>query len=62
MRQWVICQIGIAPPTYKCLLQAMGRWKHAMFITIFNKGLLLIPAMLLLIRLMGLSGVIWVQP
>lgn len=63
MRQWIICQVGIcSTDLVNAFFQAMGRWKHAMFITFFNKGLLLIPVMLLLIRFMGLSGVIWVQP
>jgi Na+-driven multidrug efflux pump len=63
MRQWVICQIGVCSTALiNAFFQAMGKWKQAMFITLFNKGLLLIPVMLLLVRLMGLSGVIWVQP
>jgi putative MATE family efflux protein len=63
MRQWVICQIGVcSTDLINAFFQAMGKWKQAMFITLFNKGLLLIPVMLLLVRLMGLSGVIWVQP
>jgi putative MATE family efflux protein len=63
MRQWVICQIGLcSTDLINAFFQAMGKWKQAMFITFFNKGLLLIPVMLLLIKLIGMSGVIWVQP
>ncbi len=63
MRQWVVCQLGIcSTDLINAFFQAMGKWRQAMFVTFFNKGLLLIPVMLLLVRVMGLGGVIWVQP
>ena len=63
LRQWILCQFGIClADLVSSFFQAMGKWKHAMFLTVFNKGLLLTPVMLLLIALIGLPGVVWVQP
>jgi Na+-driven multidrug efflux pump len=44
------------------MFQAMGQWKQSMFLSIFRQGLLLIPLLILLNRVMGLYGLIWSQP
>lgn len=63
MRKYVICQLGICgADLISAFFQAMGKWKHAMFLTFMNKALLLTPATVLLVHLWGLIGVVWVQP
>ena len=63
MRKYVICQLGICgADLISAFFQAMGKWKHAMFLTFMNKALLLTPATILLVHLWGLIGVVWVQP
>lgn len=43
-------------------LQAMGEAKRAMIINISRQGIIYIPALLILNKLLGMNGLIWAQP
>jgi putative MATE family efflux protein len=63
LRRWILCELGTCVVLLlNSMFQAMGQWKQSMFLSIFRQGLLLIPLLIILNRVMGLYGLIWSQP
>ena len=47
---------------FNSIFQAIGKWKHSLFLNIMRQGVLIIPAILILNRLFALTGLVVAQP
>ena len=47
---------------FNSIFQAMGKWKHSLTLSILRQGLIFIPALFIMGKLMGMYGLIWAQP
>ncbi len=63
LRIWILCIIGIGMiEVFNSIFQALNLVNIAMANTLINKGLLLTPVLLILIRFIGINGVVISQP
>ena len=61
--RWSLCVPGMTFVfLFNSIFQAMGLWKRSLLLSVLRQGVIFIPAMLILNRLIGMYGVIWSQP
>ena len=62
LRRWTFALVGLgALELFNAIFQAMGRWKLSLTNVLVNKGVLLTPMLILLVRLLGAHGVAYSQ-
>ena len=44
------------------VFQSLGKWKYSLFLSIMRQGVLIIPTLLIMDWLFGLTGLVWAQP
>ncbi len=44
------------------VFQSLGKWKYSLFLSVMRQGVLIIPTLLIMDRLFGLTGLVWAQP
>lgn len=62
LTRWTFAIIGIgALELFNAIFQAFGRWKISLANIVIDKGLLLTPVLVLLVRLLGIEGIAYSQ-
>lgn len=63
LRRWSLCVPGMTMIfLLNSIFQAMGMWKRSTLLSAIRQGVLFIPLMILLNRVMGMYGLVWSQP
>lgn len=62
-RIWIICAPGLCFTNLFCsIFQAMGRWAESLTLSIFRQGVILIPLLIILNKLVGEIGLVCSHP
>lgn len=60
---YIFCIFGIGYlELFNAIFQALGQWKTAIMGIIIGKIFLLIPALLILVKICGVTGIVMAQP
>ncbi|MBE6022562.1 MAG: MATE family efflux transporter [Cellulosilyticum sp.] len=63
LRTWIFCAPGMCfTNLFNAIFQAMGKWFQSLMLSVIRQGVLLIPLLMLLNRLLGAKGLVWSQP
>ena len=63
MRRWVLSSFGMCfTLLLNSFFQAMGKWPQSLALTVFRQGIMWIPLLIVLNRVMGMYGLVWSQP
>lgn len=63
MRRWVLSSFGMCfTLLLNSIFQAMGKWPQSLLLTVIRQGVLFIPLLIIMNRLMGMYGLVWSQP
>lgn len=61
--RWSVCVPGMTFIfLFNSIFQAMGMWKRSLLLSVLRQGLIFIPCLILMDRIMGMYGLIWAQP
>lgn len=61
--RWSVCVPGMTFVfLFNSIFQAMGMWKRSLLLSVLRQGLIFIPCMVILNRVMGMYGLVWAQP
>ena len=61
--RWSVCVPGMTFIfLFNSIFQAMGMWKRSLVLSVLRQGLIFIPCLILMDRLIGMYGLIWAQP
>jgi len=63
LRRWSLCVPGMTFIfLFNSIFQAMGRWKRSLLLSVLRQGVIFIPALFIMDRVMGMYGLVWSQP
>ena len=63
LRRWIPCAFGMCfVMLLNSIFQAMGKWAQSLALSCVRQGVLLIPLLITMNRIMGMYGLVWSQP
>lgn len=63
LKRYILCAFGMCfVMLLNSMFQAMGKWRQSLLLSFIRQGVLLIPLLTILNRVIGMYGLVWSQP